>query len=367
MCSKPGSRDVLLLGMGGSSLGPEVFAETFGAKPGFPSCMCSIRPTRRRSGASKARSTSRARCSSCRANPAARSSRTSSSSISSSARRRRSAPPRRPSISSRSPIPARRSKRSRATRAFRARLPRRAEHRRALFGAVEFRHGAGRGDGRRRRAPFSKAPPRWCAPARRARRRSRIPGVILGAILGVCQRHGRDKVDDHRLAGHRRFRRLARTAARRIDRQARQGDRARSTPSRSGRRRSTAMIGCSPICGWPPTQDAEQERAVAALEARRSSGGADRRLRRDAARPGILPLGDGDRGRRLDHRHQPVRPARCRGQQGQDPRADHRLREDRHAAAGEAVLRPRPAFSAVRRPEERSRAGAEGDEPDRGV
>ena len=31
-----GFRDVLLLGMGGSSLGPEVFARTFGAKPGFP-------------------------------------------------------------------------------------------------------------------------------------------------------------------------------------------------------------------------------------------------------------------------------------------------------------------------------------------
>ncbi len=31
-----GFRDVLLLGMGGSSLGPEVFAKTFGAKSGFP-------------------------------------------------------------------------------------------------------------------------------------------------------------------------------------------------------------------------------------------------------------------------------------------------------------------------------------------
>jgi transaldolase/glucose-6-phosphate isomerase len=31
-----GFRDVLLLGMGGSSLGPEVFGATFGAKPGFP-------------------------------------------------------------------------------------------------------------------------------------------------------------------------------------------------------------------------------------------------------------------------------------------------------------------------------------------
>jgi transaldolase / glucose-6-phosphate isomerase len=31
-----GFRDVLLLGMGGSSLGPEVFARTFGSKPGYP-------------------------------------------------------------------------------------------------------------------------------------------------------------------------------------------------------------------------------------------------------------------------------------------------------------------------------------------
>src|SRR5215471_8164907 len=33
---RSGFQDVLLLGMGGSSLGPEVFAETFGTKPGFP-------------------------------------------------------------------------------------------------------------------------------------------------------------------------------------------------------------------------------------------------------------------------------------------------------------------------------------------
>jgi len=33
---RTGFRDVLLLGMGGSSLGPEVLSETFGSKPGFP-------------------------------------------------------------------------------------------------------------------------------------------------------------------------------------------------------------------------------------------------------------------------------------------------------------------------------------------
>jgi transaldolase/glucose-6-phosphate isomerase len=33
---RAGFRDVLLLGMGGSSLGPEVLSETFGSRPGFP-------------------------------------------------------------------------------------------------------------------------------------------------------------------------------------------------------------------------------------------------------------------------------------------------------------------------------------------
>jgi len=33
---RAGFKDVLLLGMGGSSLGPEVFVETFGTKPGYP-------------------------------------------------------------------------------------------------------------------------------------------------------------------------------------------------------------------------------------------------------------------------------------------------------------------------------------------
>ena len=53
----PASRDVLLLGMGGSSLGPEVFAQDLRrASPASRRCRCSTRPTRRRSGASKARS-----------------------------------------------------------------------------------------------------------------------------------------------------------------------------------------------------------------------------------------------------------------------------------------------------------------------
>ena len=114
--------------------------------------------------------------SSCRASPAARSNPTSSSSISSSAPR--------PAVGAAEAAkrfvaitdPGSSLEKIARDEGFRARLPRPAQHRRALFGAVEFRHGAGRGDRRRRRAPFSKVRPRWCAPARRARRRSRTPG-----------------------------------------------------------------------------------------------------------------------------------------------------------------------------------------------
>ncbi len=69
---------LVLLGMGGSSLGPEVLAETFGREQQGPELRVLD-------------STSPRHCSSSRANPAARSSRTSSSSISISVSRRCSA------------------------------------------------------------------------------------------------------------------------------------------------------------------------------------------------------------------------------------------------------------------------------------
>ncbi len=43
-----GFKTVLLLGMGGSSLCPEVLATTFGQQPGFPACTSLIPPIRRR-------------------------------------------------------------------------------------------------------------------------------------------------------------------------------------------------------------------------------------------------------------------------------------------------------------------------------
>ena len=72
-----GFAHVLLLGMGGSSLCPEVLRLTFGRIPGYPSCTFSIRRTRRRFAPSRSAWISRERSSSCRASQAGRSSRTS--------------------------------------------------------------------------------------------------------------------------------------------------------------------------------------------------------------------------------------------------------------------------------------------------
>ncbi len=150
------------------------------------------------------------------------------------------------------------------------------------------------------------------------------PGVILGAILGVCQRHGRDKATIIASKGIADFGAWLEQLLAEFDRQARQRHRA-------GRRRALgAAFGLwqrSGLC-----LSAARRRRGRRARARRggarsgqSPGRADHRFRHDAARPGIFPLGDGDRGRRLGHRHRPIRSAGCRGKQGQDPRPDHRL------------------------------------------
>ncbi len=88
-CSSAGFQHVLLLGMGGSSLCPEVLRMTFGRILTSLPCMCSIPPIPPRSKRSSIRSIFQKRCLLFPANPGARSSRTSSSNISSSARSRR--------------------------------------------------------------------------------------------------------------------------------------------------------------------------------------------------------------------------------------------------------------------------------------
>ena len=64
----------------------------------------------------------------------------------------------------------------------------------------------------------------------------------------------------------------------------------------------------------------------------RASGGSHRDEIDRSYRPGILPLRDRNRGRGRRPRHQSFQPARRRGRQDQDARADHRIRKNRHAS-----------------------------------
>ena len=132
-------------------------------------------------------------------------------------------------------------------------------------------------------------------------RRPTIQACVLGAVLGVlAAKAGRDKVTIVASPGHRRFRRLARTAPGRIDRQAGQGP-------HPGRRRA-AGAACRLRTGSPV-------RLCAAVRRSRCHAGRGRRRARSSAghpvvriavdgplshRPGILPLGDrhGRRGAR---------------------------------------------------------------------
>jgi glucose-6-phosphate isomerase len=68
-----GITDVLVLGMGGSSLAPEVIRRSFGAQDGRPRLRCSTRPTRPPCAPPRRPSTSPTPCSSSPRSPAGRS------------------------------------------------------------------------------------------------------------------------------------------------------------------------------------------------------------------------------------------------------------------------------------------------------
>ena len=76
-------QDIVLLGMGGSSLGPEVIGRVLGSAPGHPRCTCSTAAIPARSPRSPQRSIRRAPCSSSPANPVRRWSRSCCGPISS--------------------------------------------------------------------------------------------------------------------------------------------------------------------------------------------------------------------------------------------------------------------------------------------
>ena len=82
------------------------------------------------------------------------------------------------------------------------------------------------------------------------------------------------------------------------------------------------------------------------------------------SRPGVLPLGNCYGGRRLSHRHQCLQSTRRRSQQNRNAQADHRIRIHRQAAARISLLHGRWR-EALRRPEKRR--GAEGWRHARGL
>ena len=310
--------------MGGSSLGPEVLAETFGRSPAGRASTCSTAPIRPRSRRSKGRSISARRCSSSPASPAARSSPISCTDYFFERVERRAwrgQGGRRTS----SPSPTRARSWNSAPRS--GTLPHvflgDAVDRRTLFGAVRTSAWCRPRPWASTSGVCSRAPRRWCArcgpdvpPARQSGRAARRRAGRRGDAL--WPRQG----DDHRLAGIADLRRLAGAAPGRIT--GKQGKGLIPVDGEPlGAPDAMATTGFSSIWTWRGTTTSAG-RAVEALEKRRPSGRADRRERHLASRPGVLPLGDRHRRRRRGHRHQSLRPARRRGEQDQDARADRR-------------------------------------------
>ncbi len=337
--------------MGGSSLCPEVLARTFGRQPGapelhvldstVPSQVAAARePRRPRSHAGDRRQQVREHARAERLpavllRPRRRGPRSGGS----------GAPLRR---HHRSGIQARGPGEGRGLPAHRVR---RADHRRALLGAVAVRAGAGRGDGPRRRG----VPRRDGADGRRDPVGAGREQPRRLARAAARHRRGRRprQAHAHRLARHRGPGRLARTAGRRVDGQERAVDRAGrprgAGAARSVRRRSRLRLS------------AARHRAGRGPGCRRRRPRSGRRGRRAHRRgpparhrPGVLPLGDRHRRRVARHAPQPVRPAGRRGEQDRDEGAHQRLRARWQPAGGDAGRERRRARDLRRREDRRS-------------
>ena len=181
-------------------------------------------------------------------------------------------------------------------------LPRRPERRRPLLRPHRLRPGAGRP---RRRAD-RRAARRGRGGSVRARRRQwRQPGVAARRRAGRSQ-PARGRQARARRPDPPRARRLDRAARRRVHRQAGQGDPAGRRPVRERRQ-------------LQPEHRRHRPRRPGQL---RRTRGPVRLVRRRAWRAGCpdARLGDGSGRGRTAHRHQPVRPARRRERQAGRPR-----------------------------------------------
>ena len=220
--------------------------------------------------------------------------------ISSPASARRSAAERAGGTSSPSPIPAPSCRRRPSACGFRRRILRRS---RASAGAIRCCRISAwcrppRWASISRRL-LDATPSAWCAPALPACRRRTIRACVLGAILGVAAQGRARQGDDHRPRPASPISAPGWSSCSRNRPASRARGSSRSMARRWGRPTSTARTGCSSICGSPASADDGAGRAaLAALERAGHPVRAHQRRRPLPPRPGILPLGDRDRGRR---------------------------------------------------------------------
>ena len=142
------------------------------------------------------------------------------------------------------------------------------------------------------------------------------PGVMLGLILGTRRETGRDKITLIASPGIADLGAwLEQLIAESTGKLARASF--RSIAKHWARRTSTATIASSPTCAWTARRCGAGRQGRRPRESRASCS-PHRRGRHLQSGPGILPLGNCDRGRRLDHRHQRLQSARRRSQQNRN-------------------------------------------------
>ncbi len=133
------------------------------------------------------------------------------------------------------------------------------------------------------------------------------PGVTLGALLGEAARAGRDKLTFCSGSAMAALPVLARATGRRKHRQERPRH---SAGRRRTARRSLRLWHRSCFRGFAFRQGSGRQRAAWRARSRRPSGGPDSSGRLSRYRAGILPLGSCRARRRLRARHPSVHPAR---------------------------------------------------------
>ena len=327
---KLGLKNAVLLGMGGSSLCPEVLSVTFGQQDGFPGA---ARARFHRSGAGEGDRGSwpirRHRCTSCRANPAARWSRTFSSSISSRSPGRDGSAVH---CDYGSGFEDAEGGRSGSVRMICYGDPAIGGRYSALsdFGMVPARRWASISQG------FWSAPSRWRKHCREPDA-AKNPGVALGLALGTLAKHGRDKVT--LIASPAIYdlgawlEQLIAESTGKIGKALIPVDREPlGAPEVYGQDRVFVYIRYTPEPD--AAQDDGDERARDAPGSR-WSGSTCGHVRSGR---GVLPLGDRHGGGGRGDRHQSVRPAGCGSEQDRDAEADDEFEKTGTLPAEQPIL-----------------------------